>query len=131
MSASGQRFAADLAIAADGINSRVRGSLGLTSSRIDLPNGAIRMLVPRTAAEQLDAEAQNVVTNICAEGRRIRAAPCDRDNLYLAFLSKGECPADAAIPLDKRYWLTLFPHLEALIARTGARAAGILIRSSN
>jgi 2-polyprenyl-6-methoxyphenol hydroxylase-like FAD-dependent oxidoreductase len=118
-SASGKLFKADLAIAADGVNSRARDSLELVFSRISLPNGAIRMLVARTADERADADAANVVTHISAEGRRILCAPCDRRELYLAFLSKAESSADAAIPLDKAHWTRLFPRLGRLIGRTG------------
>jgi len=120
LSARGKLFKGDLAIAADGVNSRIRDSLDLMSSRIGLANSAIRLLVARTGNEAADAEMQNVVTYISPESRRILCAPCDCKNLYLAFLSKAESSLDTTMPLDKAHWIRMFPHLEALTGRTGS-----------
>src|SRR5262245_39201734 len=49
---SEERTRADLVVAADGVNSRIRDGLGLTSYRRMLPDGAIRVLIPKAAREE-------------------------------------------------------------------------------
>ena len=51
---NGERYSADLIVAADGVNSAVRQSLGLLKSRKELADGAHRLLVPRTESERND-----------------------------------------------------------------------------
>src|SRR5437870_4107026 len=50
--ADGSRVTADLIIAADGVNSRIRDTLGLLRKRTRLPDGAIRLLIDKTAEER-------------------------------------------------------------------------------
>src|SRR5689334_23577247 len=45
--ASGERRHADLIVAADGVNSRIRDSLDLVARRRYLPDGCIRILIPK------------------------------------------------------------------------------------
>src|SRR5215470_13788255 len=49
---AGRRLPADLVIAADGVHSKVRDSLGLVRRRRLLRDGAIRVLIPRTEEER-------------------------------------------------------------------------------
>src|SRR3954471_8680313 len=44
--ASGERVQADLIVAADGVNSRIRDALGLVATRRYLRDGCIRVLIP-------------------------------------------------------------------------------------
>src|SRR2546421_4625109 len=44
---SGERLRADLIVAADGVNSAIRDSLGLLAKRRTLPDGCIRILIPK------------------------------------------------------------------------------------
>src|SRR5882724_2865428 len=54
--ANGERLKADLIVAADGVNSRLRDGLGLVSEQRYLRDGCIRVLIPtRSAAEGLDS----------------------------------------------------------------------------
>src|SRR5437868_2673565 len=48
----GSHITADLIIAADGVNSRIRDTLGLLRKRTRLPDGAIRLLIDKTAEER-------------------------------------------------------------------------------
>src|SRR5262249_34993544 len=52
--ANGSRIEADLIVGADGVNSRIRDSLGLLHRRKRLPDGAIRLLIDKTAEERAD-----------------------------------------------------------------------------
>src|SRR5262249_50126001 len=54
--ADGRWLKADLVIAADGSNSRVRDSLGLLAQRRLMPDGAIRLLIEKSAAERASEE---------------------------------------------------------------------------
>ena len=57
----GRRLKADLIIGADGVGSPTRDSLGLIKSHHTLPDGAIRLLIPRTEHERTSEECQTYV----------------------------------------------------------------------
>ena len=116
--ADGTRHHADLVVAADGVNSQVRDSLGLCESRFGVGDfGAIRILVPRASAE-----SENVIHVINAPDQPIRRmlyVPCDAQNLYVAF-TVGTADAKAkSIPIDRDLWAATWPHLTPLFARIG------------
>ena len=111
---SGERIKADLIVAADGVNSRVRDGLGLVAHRRFLSDGAIRILVPK-----LDpAEASDGRTiEYWSGNRRFLYNPCDTQQLYLAMTMLHEDVDARALPLQKEVWKKSFPHLERLIDR--------------
>jgi 2-polyprenyl-6-methoxyphenol hydroxylase-like FAD-dependent oxidoreductase len=114
----GKCLRADLVVGADGIGSRVRSSLGLPYSRTPLPDGSIRLLIPRTAEEKESVEGN---TNIewWSEGRRVLYIACNRDDLYLALTVFDRDAAAKALPLRPEVWTKSFPHLRALFERIG------------
>jgi 2-polyprenyl-6-methoxyphenol hydroxylase-like FAD-dependent oxidoreductase len=101
---------ADLVVAADGVNSRVRDSLGLTRVNRTLPTGATRLLVPRE-------EPDNVSTEYWAGSMRLGVAPCAPDLTYLFLIGPEKDRRAAAIPVDREYWSARLPHLSGVIAR--------------
>jgi 2-polyprenyl-6-methoxyphenol hydroxylase-like FAD-dependent oxidoreductase len=109
--AGGQRIKADLIVAADGVNSRIRDALGLVSRRRYLPDGCIRLLIPE------DSSKDDRTIEYWSGTRRLLYNPCSTTHLYLALSMLHEDAAARALPLDKALWKRSFPHLAALIER--------------
>src|SRR5438309_1358136 len=59
--ANGDKTQADLIVAADGTNSKLRASLGLLSRRKPLADGAIRLLIEKTAEERNTADVGKTI----------------------------------------------------------------------
>lgn len=119
--ADGSRLPADLVVGADGLNSRVRDSLGLLRSRTPVGFGAIRLLLPRTAEEVASTEGNAVVFNRDEGHRRLLQVPCDPENLYLCFTMASDDRHGQGLPLNKASWAASFPHLAPLVERVGAQ----------
>lgn len=121
--ADGSEVRADLVIAADGVHSRVRDSLGLVASNRQLRDGATRMLIARTAAERLDPESQK-----CAEywsgTRRVLYTPCHQDWVYLAVVGRNDDETARRVPVDVESWVRSFPSLEGLLSRITPETEG-------
>ena len=114
--ANGERLRADLIVAADGVNSRIRDALGLVGKRRTLPDGCIRILIPKVDA----VEASDGRTiEYWSGNRRFLYNPCSETHLYLALTMLHEDAAARAVPVDKALWSRSFPHLAPLIARIG------------
>lgn len=114
--ASGQRHRADLVVAADGINSRLRDGLGLLHSHKLLPDGAMRVVIPRVRGGD-DLAGGRMTVEHWSGRRRILASPCGGDELYCALTCVAGDEAGRAIPLDVAAWRRSFPHLAHLIER--------------
>ncbi|OVZ55254.1 monooxygenase [Pigmentiphaga sp. NML080357] len=114
--ASGERATADLVIAADGVNSRIRDGLGLLKSRVSLGDGAIRVLMPRHG-DAVDS-ADEIVEHWSGK-RRLLYVPCGKPWLYLALTTLVADTAGHALPLDRQAWGASFPHLRPLLERIG------------
>jgi 2-polyprenyl-6-methoxyphenol hydroxylase-like FAD-dependent oxidoreductase len=110
----GERVKADLIVAADGVNSRLRDGLDLVAHRRYLLDGAIRVLIPKLdRSEATDGRT----IEYWAGNRRFLYNPCDTEQLYLA-LTMLHADAEArALPLRKPVWKRSFPHLAHLIDR--------------
>ena len=110
--ASGERRKADFVIGADGVNSKIRDLLGLTLRRTALPDGAIRLVIPRLPGDPVGLSVENW------SGRcRIGVVPCSREYVYM-FLIGPECDADAkAVPVHRDYWTRKFPHVAHFVER--------------
>jgi len=114
--ANGERLKADLVVAADGVNSRIRDGLGLVAVRRYLRDGCIRVLIPtRSAEEGLDSRT----IEYWSGHRRLLYNPCSTTHLYLALSIPHDDEAGRALPVDKALWTRSFPRLRALIERIG------------
>lgn len=111
--ADGRRLKADLVVAADGVNSKIRDALGLISKRRTLPDGCIRVLIPE------DSSSDERTIEYWSGKRRLLYNPCSTTHLYLALSMPHEDAAARALPLDKALWRDSFPRLAALIERIG------------
>jgi len=116
--ADGRRFCADLVLACDGTNSRVRDSLKLPIKRRPLADGCIRLLMAKTESERNSREAGTTI-EYWSGSRRILYTPCSLDQIYVALTMLNSDAVAASMPLSKAAWIASFPHLQDLIERLG------------
>jgi 2-polyprenyl-6-methoxyphenol hydroxylase-like FAD-dependent oxidoreductase len=116
--ADGGKTQADLIVAADGTNSKLRDSLGLLARRKPLADGAIRLLIDKTANERNSADAGKTI-EYWSGSRRVLYTPCSQDQIYVALTMLDSDAVAKAVPLRKTEWKSWFPHLAALIDRLG------------
>jgi 2-polyprenyl-6-methoxyphenol hydroxylase-like FAD-dependent oxidoreductase len=107
---------ADLVVGADGVNSCVRNSLGLTKSIRALPDGATRLLIPR--------EEGPVACEYWSGDMRLGIAPCSADQSYVFLIGPEEDARCGAVPVDTEYWVSRFPSLDHIFDRI-SRTAGV------
>jgi len=108
---------ADLVVAADGIGSQVRQSLGLLEYRMPLQYGATRMLVKRSDHDLPDPQDLDKYIEYFSGTRRILYTPSSQTDLYVALCCEETDQAAAQVPINKDVWAASFPHLARLIAR--------------
>jgi 2-polyprenyl-6-methoxyphenol hydroxylase-like FAD-dependent oxidoreductase len=114
----GRRLAADLILACDGANSKVRDSLKLPIKRRSLADGCIRLLIAKTEPER-NWKAGTTI-EYWSGSRRILYTPCSLDQIYVALTMLNSDAVAASMPLSKAAWIASFPHLKDLIERFGA-----------
>ena len=115
---------ADLIVAADGSNSRLRDALSLLSKRKYLVDGCTRLLLDKTEAERApEGSAKTGATTIeyWSGTRRVLYTPCSETDIYIALTMLDDDAEAKAVPVRKDVWKRSFPHLEALIDRIGAQ----------
>ena len=119
--ADGRRLSADLVIAADGVRSPVRDSLGLACTRQKYLDGIIRVLVPR--GNFVGGDWDHVIDFWALEPRILRTiyAPCEDGQLYFAMMSPREDMAAATLPVDPAIWASCFPSLTPAFETIGSR----------
>jgi 2-polyprenyl-6-methoxyphenol hydroxylase-like FAD-dependent oxidoreductase len=113
--AGGSSEKASLVVAADGLRSRLRESLGLTKSKRNLGNGAIRLLIPR-----LPGEAKDVAEEHWSGGRGLLYNPCSNDDVYLCMVCPQSDTAGRQLPVNKASWQASHPALASVIGRIGS-----------
>jgi 2-polyprenyl-6-methoxyphenol hydroxylase-like FAD-dependent oxidoreductase len=117
----GKRHKADLIVGADGYNSRVRESLGLLRRRIMLSDGAMRLVIPRTAAERAaDPPGCTTGSENWSGTRRVVYGACDVDQIYMALSCLHDDEEGKAVPVQIAAWRRSFPYLEDAFGRVEA-----------
>jgi 2-polyprenyl-6-methoxyphenol hydroxylase-like FAD-dependent oxidoreductase len=116
--ADGRRLKADLVVAADGSNSRLRDALGLLLKRKYLVDGCTRLLMDKTAVERAATDGAKTV-EYWSGTRRLLYTPCSETDIYIALTMLDSDEVAKAVPVRKDEWKRAFPHLEVLIDRIG------------
>jgi len=112
---------ADLIVGADGVNSKVRDSLGLLRLRKPLKDGALRFMIDRLPSERESREDGKYI-EYWSGVRRILYTPVSSEQIYLAFTTLDSDVEAKQMPLSKEVWKRSFPHLTPLIDRVGEEA---------
>ena len=120
MLAGGRTVNADLIVAADGTNSRLRDALGLVAKRKVLPDGATRLLIDKIPEERGQDGATTV--EYWSGSRRVLYTPCSETKVYIALTMLNRDEEAIATPVRRDAWKRWFPHLEALLDRCGGEA---------
>jgi 2-polyprenyl-6-methoxyphenol hydroxylase-like FAD-dependent oxidoreductase len=115
--ADGRVLMADLIVAADGTNSRLRDSLGLLAKRKYLVDGCTRLLIEKTPEERGQDSATTV--EYWSGSRRVLYTPCSETEVYIALTMLDRDEEAKAVPVRKEVWTSWFPHLAPLIDRLG------------
>jgi 2-polyprenyl-6-methoxyphenol hydroxylase-like FAD-dependent oxidoreductase len=113
--ADGTVHKADLVVAADGSNSRLRDGLRLLAKRKYLVDGCTRLLIDKTAAERASGDGKTI--EYWSGTRRILYTPCSATDIYIALTMLDSDAAAKAVPVRKDEWKRWFPPLAALIDR--------------
>jgi 2-polyprenyl-6-methoxyphenol hydroxylase-like FAD-dependent oxidoreductase len=104
--ADGRRMRADLVVAADGVQSRLRASLDVGGSYRWLPTIVNRYLVPSR-----EVTPELVSTEHWSGRCRIGIMPCGQNMSFLYHVS-AECDRPASrLPIDMEYWSRAYPGL--------------------
>ncbi|MCP2298931.1 2-polyprenyl-6-methoxyphenol hydroxylase [Nocardia amikacinitolerans] len=119
----GRTATADLVIAADGVHSRLRDSLGMATRRVRMRQGAARLMVP-ASPDYFPAEDLVKHLEYFQGRRRLLYTPCTPEHIYLAVVSDVDDPSTRGSSIDFESWVRSFPSLENLLRR----AEGIPIR---
>jgi 2-polyprenyl-6-methoxyphenol hydroxylase-like FAD-dependent oxidoreductase len=112
----GTELTADLVVAADGVNSPLRESLGLTRSQIVLPDGAQRLIIPREPCDP-PLGKDNAVIEWWSGGRRIIFGACSAKEVYVALSCRSNDHPAGQVPIDVEAWTRSFPKLSDLFRR--------------
>ena len=103
-----------LIVAADGVRSALRESLGLTRNFRDLGNGAIRLLIPRVEGEDTDVSSEN-----WSGSRGLLYNPCSDEHVYLCLVCSQDDLEGRQMPVNVESWVRSHPRLESIIRRIG------------
>jgi 2-polyprenyl-6-methoxyphenol hydroxylase-like FAD-dependent oxidoreductase len=118
----GTALRGDLVVAADGVNSRVRDSLGLLATRKIPGEGAIRVIMPRTPGELGPDDDGKTGFEFWSGKRRFMYRPATAGTAYCTFT----CPADdergRQVPIDAATWMPCFPTVAHVIGKAAREA---------
>jgi 2-polyprenyl-6-methoxyphenol hydroxylase-like FAD-dependent oxidoreductase len=116
--AGGERRAADLVVAADGIKSGIRDQLGLLQRRIFGRDCGARINIPRRPDEiAADSRDGTVMIEAWADKRRVLYCPVTRDEFYVLLTCTVHDKAAAVSPIDPDVWARSFPFMRDLFVR--------------
>jgi 2-polyprenyl-6-methoxyphenol hydroxylase-like FAD-dependent oxidoreductase len=107
--ATGERLKADLVVAADGVNSLVRDSLGVERTVRKLPT-----VINRYMLHTREVSAAPDMVEHWSGRYRVATAPCGDDLTYAFQVYPEPDKAAAAAPADMSAWRAAFPQLHRL-----------------
>jgi 2-polyprenyl-6-methoxyphenol hydroxylase-like FAD-dependent oxidoreductase len=112
------RFPADLVVAADGVMSAVRNSLGIRSSFELLPT-----LIDRFLVRSREFTKEPMTIEHWSGNRRIGVTPSGPEWTYVYMVSPQRDAVAARLPIDVADWTRRFPKLEGLLSLLGRSEA--------
>lgn len=112
----GRRLEADLVIGADGVNSRVRASLGLAKKHKIFSDGAMRIIVDRAPGEVSD-EQSAISSELWSGRRRVISGLCSPEEHYFALVCAEGDELGKERPLNAESWSKSFPELANIFER--------------
>ena len=116
--AGGGRRAADLVVAADGVNSGIRDQHGLLQRRIFGRDCGARINIPRRPDEiAADNRDGTVMIEAWADKRRVLYCPVTRDAFYVLLTCTVQDKTAAMSPIDPNVWARSFPFMRDLFVR--------------
>ncbi|WP_292867015.1 NAD(P)/FAD-dependent oxidoreductase [Mesorhizobium sp.] len=110
--ASGEERKADLVVAADGVNSKLRDSVGATRLRDYGLEVGIRLLI-----DQRPSDPTDVVTEYWNGPLRLLYNPCSDTKNYIFLGAPLEDERANTLPIDRDYWAEKFPVAADYVAR--------------
>jgi 2-polyprenyl-6-methoxyphenol hydroxylase-like FAD-dependent oxidoreductase len=115
---NGERFPADLVVAADGVNSAIRDSHGLLDRRIWGRDCGARITIPRRPEEiAADDRDGTVMIEAWADKRRVLYCPVTKGEYYVLLTCTTRDTAAATSPIDPDVWARSFPAMRSLFVR--------------
>jgi 2-polyprenyl-6-methoxyphenol hydroxylase-like FAD-dependent oxidoreductase len=112
--ANGSSQRADLIVAADGVDSSIRDSLGLLRCRRPANQFGYRAVIPlepdEFAAEPAHCEYWN-------GAHRLLLAPCTAGLACVELTAPAGEGAGSAVPIDRGFWRSMFPDLSGIVER--------------
>lgn len=115
----GTRAAADLVVLADGVRSGHTESLGIAVTRVQHPDGIIRVLGDRAGMRGPDWDGIIDAYDYRRRPLRMLYSPCGVDAFYFCFMAPAGSPR-TGVPVDAALWSETFPIFARGIARIGA-----------
>lgn len=122
LAADGSHLPADLAIAADGVGSRLPESIGIVAERRRYDDGLIRILIERDHLDGPEWDRTIDFWHYGSTALRILYSPCSPSHCYLCLMSAIDDSRGSALPIDIGYWVGHFPELIRLLSRPGSSA---------
>jgi 2-methyl-3-hydroxypyridine 5-carboxylic acid dioxygenase len=113
---------ADLVVVADGVGSKLFGSLGLSRDLMVHHDGLVRVLLDRRGLPGSDWETSKDFWSYEDAPLRILYTPCSADRCYLVMMTSADDTARLVLPPDPALWIPHFPLLEPLLQRDPVEA---------
>ena len=114
----GKTHRADLVVAADGINSILRESLGLTVRRVWQKEGGVRLVIARLPEDvATDARDGTAMIEAWSNKRRILYCPNSQSEVYVILTCMERDTEARATPVDIAAWQQSFPTMGPLLER--------------
>ncbi len=113
--ASGAVHRADLVIAADGVNSRIRDAHDVVSHRKHMTQGATRVTIERRDDFVPQADLGKYIEYFAGR-RRVLYTPSSATSLYVALIAEERDAVASRVPVEVEPWIESFPHLEKLLS---------------
>ena len=115
---NGQRLAAELVVAADGVNSVIRDQLGLLKHRLWGRDCGVRVAIPRLSEEiAADDREGTVMIEAWADRRRVLYCPVTKDRFYVLLTCTAQDAPACTSPIDPDAWARSFPFMRELFVR--------------